>query len=94
MSKMSANVNRQYAELKKLIVGNTQQPRMGNPVQSSTVSRGPLVAPPFRSFDIGDSLRRGKRDDARKATADESVSWIPCMLGLRNPRTCETRLSN
>ena len=52
MSKMSADVNRQYEELKKLIVGNTQQPRMGNPVQSSTVSRDPLVAPPpFRSFD-------------------------------------------
>jgi len=53
MSKMSADVNRQYEELKKLIVGNTPQPRvMGNPVQSSTVSRGPLVAsPPFRSFD-------------------------------------------
>jgi len=52
MSKMSADVNRQYEELKKLIVGNTQQPRMGNPVQASTVSRGPLVAsPPFRSFD-------------------------------------------
>ena len=53
MSKMSADVYRQYEELKKLIVGYTQQPRvMGNPVQSSTVSRGPLVAsPPFRSFD-------------------------------------------
>jgi len=48
MSKMFADVNRQYEELKKLIVGNTPQPRvMGNPVQSSTVSRGPLVAPPF-----------------------------------------------
>ena len=33
MSKMSADVNRQYEELKKLIVGNTPQPRvMGNPV--------------------------------------------------------------
>ena len=53
MSKMSADVNRQYEELKQLIVGNTPQPRvMGNPVQSSTVFRGPLVAPsPFRSFD-------------------------------------------
>jgi len=52
MSKMSADANRQYEELKKLIFGNTQQPRvMGNPVQSSTVSRGPLVAPPFGSFD-------------------------------------------
>ena len=53
MSNMSADVNRQYEELKKLIVGNAPQPRVtGNPVQSSTVSRGPLVAPPpFRSFD-------------------------------------------
>jgi len=53
MSKMSADDNRQYEEFKKLIVGNAPQPRvMGNPGQSSTVSRGPLAAPPpFRSLD-------------------------------------------
>jgi len=96
MPKMSADVNRQYEELKKLIVGNTPQPRvMGNPVQSSTVSRGPLVAPPlFRSFDNRRFATAGENAMMPGGgTADESFPRIPCMLGLRNPRTCETRLS-
>jgi len=42
----------------------------------------------FRQSEI--RFCQGKCDDVRQATADESVSWIPCVLGLRNPRTCET----
>jgi len=91
MLKMSADLNRQYEELKKLIVGNTQQPRvMGNPVQSSiycfswSIGCSPAVSK-FRQSEI--RFGRGKCDDAREATENESVSWIPCMLGLRNPRT-------
>jgi len=81
MSKMSADVNRQYEELKKLIVGNTQQPPvMGNPVQSSTVSRGPLVAPPFRSFDnrIFASAGENAMMSGRPPQMNQSPGYLVC----------------
>jgi len=82
MSKMSADVYRQYEELKKLIVGYTQQPRvMGNPVQSSTVSRGPLVAPPpFRSFDNRRFASAGENTmmPGRPPQINQSPGYLVC----------------
>ena len=97
MSKMSADVNRQYEELKKLIVGNTQQPRvMGNPVQSSTVSRGPLVAPPpFRSFDnqrftlAGENAMMSGRPQQMNQSPGYLVCW-DCGIPRHVRRDCSS----
>jgi len=82
MSKMSADVNGQYEELKKLIVGNTPQPRvMGNPVQSSTVSHGPSVAPPpFRSFDNRRFASTGENAmmSGRPPQMNQSPGYLVC----------------
>jgi len=81
MLKMSVDVNRRYEELKKLIVGKTQQPRMGNPVQSSTISHGPLVAPPFRSFDnrifasVGENATMSGRPPQMNQSPGYPVCW-------------------
>jgi len=98
MSKMSADVNRQYDELKKLIVGNTPLPRvMGNPVQSSTVSRGPLVAPPpFRSFDnrrfasAGENAMMSGRPPQMNQSPGYLVCW-DCGIPGHVRRDCPSR---
>jgi len=96
MSKMSADVNRQYEELNKLIVGNTQQPRLGNPVQSSTISRGPLVAPPFRSFDnrifasAGENAMMSRRPPQMNQSPGYLVCWA-CGIPGHVRRDCPSR---
>ena len=69
---------------------------IGNPVQSSTVSHGPLVAPPFRSFDNQRFASAGKNAimSGRSPQTNQSPGYRVC-CGLWNPghvrRDCPSR---